>query len=393
MNRLRNLLLLSALAVSCQDEASPKEDPAEIKTYFVSATPMQEVPLPLLQLFAASTGYDEVGKTLKYGIKSYRLVYKTTYKGKVIDVSGLILLPKDRPDAAPIISVQHGTTFIKDEAPTTSGPTGIELLASAGYIALMPDYIGYGESSAVFHPYYDKDHSARTVIDMIRAAKEYLVKQNISFSDDLFLTGYSEGGYVTLAAARAIESTPDYGLHLTGVAAGAGGYDLTDMLHGLTTNSHYSYPSYLAFVIMSYNSTNNWSKPLTYFFNQPYADALAKYMNGQYGGGFINSKLTTSVDKLFNTQFFSRLKTTDGEQELKQALIQNTVSGWKTETPIRLFHGAEDEIIPYHNSEATLESFKSAGSHQVTLTPIPGGTHGNSFVPMLEEIIPWLEML
>jgi alpha-beta hydrolase superfamily lysophospholipase len=54
-----------------------------------------------------------------------------------------------------------------------------------------------------------------------------------------------------------------------------------------------------------------------------------------------------------------------------------------------MFHGTRDEIIPYQNSEITLEKFRAAGSENVSLTLIQGGTHGNSFERMLREFIPW----
>jgi alpha-beta hydrolase superfamily lysophospholipase len=83
------------------------------------------------------------------------------------------------------------------------------------------------------------------------------------------------------------------------------------------------------------------------------------------------------------------LEEPSGEMQLKAALQSNSVAGWKTDVPIRLFHGMRDEIIPYQNSQVTLEKFKSAGSENVSLTLIPSGTHGNSFEPMLRNFIPW----
>lgn len=269
----------------------------------------------------------------------------------------------------------------------------MELFASAGYIAFVPDYIGYGKSASVFHPYYDEKHSAASVIDMIKAGKEFLTKQKVNFNEKLFLAGYSEGGYVTLAAAKEIESNPSHKMTLTAVAAGAGGYDLTEMLKGVTTSPYYSYPSYLAFVLMSYNKTYDWNKPLTYFFKPQYADALEKYMNGQYDGSYINNRLTTDVSLLLDSDFYARIKQADQESELKQALLNNSVSGWLTNVPIRLYHGTRDEIIPYQNSEITLQNFKEAGSADVELTLIQNGTHGSSFRPMLEAIVPWFEQL
>jgi pimeloyl-ACP methyl ester carboxylesterase len=361
---------------------------------FVSVTLRSEIPLQLIKLYTAGFGDKALSDKLKYGVKTYKLVYETTFNGRPIKASGLILVPTDLKKSAPILSVQHGTTFLKDDAPSVSeGHSGMELFASAGYITLLPDFIGYGESSSVFHPYYDETSSANAVIDMIMAAKTFLSKENVSFNEQLFLAGYSEGGYVTLAAAKEIETNPSHGLSVTAVAAGAGGYDLTEMLKGVTTDSNYSYPSYLAFVLMSYNHTYQWGKPLNYFFADQYAKVLSQFMNGKHDGWFINSRLTTNVQALFNKTFYANLKKAEGEMQLKQKLKENSVGGWKTNIPIRLYHGTRDEIIPYQNSEVTLKTFKDAGSKDVSLKLIQGGTHGSSYGPMLQYFVPWFEEL
>jgi dipeptidyl aminopeptidase/acylaminoacyl peptidase len=360
----------------------------------VSVTLQKEIPLQLLQSFTAGLGNRTLTEKVKYGVKTYTLVYETSFRGKTIKASGLILVPDNLKKSAPLLSIQHGTTFVKDDAPSVSGGySGMELFASAGYITLMPDFIGYGESSEIFHPYYDVASSADGVIDMIKSAKTFLIKEKIPFNDKLFLAGYSEGGYVTLAAAKEIDTNQSHGLTVTAVAAGAGGYDLVEMLRGVTTDTYYSYPSYLAFVLMSYNNTYDWKKPLTYFFNDRYAKVLAQYMTGEHDGWFINSKLTTNVKSLFNETFYSNLKKPSGETELKQRLSTNSVSGWKTNIPIRLYHGTKDEIIPYQNSEVTLKNFIEAGSKDVTLKLIPGGTHGSSYGPMLQYFVPWFEQM
>jgi pimeloyl-ACP methyl ester carboxylesterase len=269
----------------------------------------------------------------------------------------------------------------------------MEYFASAGYLAIMPDFLGYGASSEIFHPYYDEEHSARTVTDFIRSAKEFLSNKQIAVNDQLFLAGYSEGGYVTLATANAIESDRASGIEITAVAAGAGGYDLNEMLRTVTTKSTYSYPAYLAFVIMSYNNTYGWNRPLSYFFQKRYADALEDHMTGAHDGWQINSRLTTDIIALLNPAFYDGLKSETGEAAFKEAIRKNTVTGWKTNVPIRLYHGTKDEIIPYQNSEVTLETFRASGSDDVTLTLIPGGTHGSAFIPMLQKFVPWFETM
>lgn len=388
-------LLTAGLLLSCGDEPTNGKDFSPVaETHFVSAEQTSEVPLEMLKAFAQIAGQDQFADLIKYSVKSYKVVYETTYKGKSIKASGVVYIPQGLTGEAPLISLQHGTTFLKSEAPSVSAnPTGMEYFASAGYIAMMPDFIGYGESADIFHPYYDKAHAAKAVIDMIKSTKEFLGKENIAYNDQLFLAGYSEGGYVTLAAAEEIEKNPEHQLTVKAVAAGAGGYDLTEMLKSITTNSYYSYPGYLAFVLMSYNNTYDWNKPLSYFFQDQYAKALGSYMNGNYGGSFINNKLTTHVPSLLAPGFYSSLQAPAGEKQLKDALVRNSIYGWNTKVPTRLYHGTKDEIIPYQNSEATLKSFKAAGSTTVTLTAIPAGTHGSSFFPMLQKFIPWFESL
>ena len=389
-------LFTAGLLLSCGDEPSTGKDitPVVAESHFISAEQTSEVPVDMLKTFAQIAGQGEFVDLVKYSVRSYRVVYETTYKGKSVKASGVVYIPLGLTGKAPLISLQHGTTFLKSEAPSVStDPTGMEYFASAGYIAMMPDFIGYGESSHIFHPYYDKAHAASAVIDMIKSTKEFLANENIAYNEDLFLAGYSEGGYVTLAAAEEIENNPEHQLTVKAVAAGAGGYDLTEMLKSITTSSYYSYPGYLAFVLMSYNNTYDWNKPLSYFFQDKYAKALESSMNGNYGGSYINSKLTTHVPSLLAPGFYTSLKSEAGEKQLKDALTSNSIYGWNTKVPTRLYHGTKDEIIPYQNSETTLKSFQAAGTKNVTLTPIPTGTHSSSFFPMLQQFIPWFETM
>lgn len=390
MFKLRYLLLLvTAFLPGCDDEAASVTTPGE-KKYVVSVEERSNVSAETLKALAVGFGQQDIAALIQYGVKSYTLTYHTTYQGEPIEASGLLMIPVGITEAAPLLSLQHGTTFVKEDAPSVAGGyTGTELFAAAGYISMMPDFIGYGKSESIFHPYYDREHSSLAVIDMIKAAKEFLANEEIAFNEKLFLAGYSEGGYVTLAAAHEIEANPDHNLSITAVAAGAGGYDLRQMLSGISTDTYYSYPSYLAFVLMSYNTTYKWNKPLTYFFQPTYAQALNTYMNGEYEGHTINQKLTTDLTKLFDPDFYARLKEPGQELELKNAIEENSIAGWNTSVPMRLYHGTKDEIIPYKNSEVTLESLKSAGATSVSLTLIPNGTHGSSFMPMMQDFIPW----
>jgi alpha-beta hydrolase superfamily lysophospholipase len=396
-NILTHTLLFATLFLntSCEKEAVAAPETMAVapeKEYYISSELLTSVPQSMLQSIAASQGYATYGHQIKYGVSVYKVIYNTTYQGKDIKASGLICVPQNTATPAPMLSAQHGTIFTDNEAPTNfTGFSGFELFASAGYITLIPDYIGFGESKDVFHPYYDQKHSALAVVDMVKAAMAFAQKLDIKLNEQLFLAGYSEGGYVTLAAQKEIETNPSHGLKVTASAAGAGGYDLTAMLADVASGKPYPYPSYLAYVLQSYIHTNEWNRPLTEFFQEPYASKLPSLFNGQNSGGSINRSLTTDPKKLFAPAFYAGLQEADKEKALKEALQTNSFLDWVPQSPTRLYHGTADTIVPFDNSKTTYERFKAGGASQVEFIPIEGGTHGSAFVPMLQNLVPWIQ--
>ncbi|WP_233555625.1 alpha/beta fold hydrolase [Pontibacter oryzae] len=392
-------LLLGTLLgnASCEKEATatavlnPTEAPTA-KDLYVSSELLVSVPKEMLRQLATEQGYGTYGNEIKYGVSVYKLIYATTYQGREIHASGLVCVPQQMATPAPVISAQHGTIFAHQDAPSNfQDMSGFELFASAGYIMLIPDYIGFGASENILHPYYDQKHSALAVVDMIKAAEAVYKKYEVLASDKLFLVGYSEGGYVTLAAQKEIETNPAHGLKVTAAAAGAGGYDLTEMLGNIKSGQPYSYPAYLAYVLQAYNTTNNWQRPLSDFFREPYATKLPGLFDGSKGGSAINQELTTDPRQLFSEQFYADLQHAQKELTLKQALQANSFHNWVPQSPTRLYHGTTDNIVPFSNSRQTYEMFLDKGAGQLEFIPIEGKGHGSAFEPMLQSVVPWIQ--
>ncbi|MGI4883814.1 MAG: alpha/beta hydrolase family protein [Janthinobacterium lividum] len=195
-------LLVTGLG-SCrkQDDAPTPAVPSG-QELFVSATPVITAPKAQLQALAVVAGFAAFVPQLKYDVKFYKFLYKTTYKGQLLQVSGMLGVPQGTPAPPALLSAQHGTMFRQADSPSNfpATYTGFELFASTGFITLIPDFIGLGVSSGVVQPFYDKPTSAGAVVDMVKAVQYYLGQQAVAFSPRLFLVGYSEGGYVTMAA-------------------------------------------------------------------------------------------------------------------------------------------------------------------------------------------------
>lgn len=388
-------LLFSLTLVNCNKGNDADILPPPEETKLENATLLYEISENDLRSLAVAFGQEAFAEKIAHGIAAYKIIYKTTYKDEVVDASGVMYIPSGLSAPAPLLSVHHGTTFKKNDVASATGSiSGMEYFAAGGYITFMPDFLGYGESSEIFHPYYDQKHSALPVLDLIEAGKEFLEEEDIPYKNEILLAGYSEGGYVTMAAAKEIDLNPSYDLEVLGIAAGAGGYDLTAMLEEVKTSTTYSYPAYLAFIIMSFNETYGWNKPLNYFFQEKYADVLPSVMDGTKSGDQINAQLTTNLEELFDPEFFQRLK--EGQEtEFQNALLANSFGydTWVPSVPTRLYHGTGDIVVPVSNSEQVYNLFTSKGAKDVELIKIEGGTHGSTLVPMIQSLIPWFEEL
>jgi len=399
--RLIFLFVLSvALGAGCKKKQVVEEKgypPSATESNFVSADVSGSYSSTQLKLLAASGGYDAAVPLIKYGVDFIKITYKTTYKGNEILASGLLVIPKNMPVAASIISAQHGTTFLAAAAPSNvpqlSAFTGYELLAAAGFITVIPDFIGYGTSKNVVHPYYDMQHSALAVVDMLKAVTAYLKKEEKTFNERLFMIGYSEGGYVTMAAQKSIEANRIDGLSLEAVAAGAGGYDLTSMLNTVIANGTYSDPAYLALILNSYNITYGWNRPLTDFFKEPYAGKIPTLLNGSKDAGAVSAELTTDPNALLNPIFYANIQSSNEEQVLKAAFSANSFLDWVPRTTTRLYHGTADETVFFESSQTTFDRFKAGGATNVELIPVPGGTHESTILPMMLGALPWFQSL
>ncbi|HEX8334019.1 MAG TPA: alpha/beta fold hydrolase [Segetibacter sp.] len=389
MKKITSFLLIITLIAGCRKDTGI--DVPEGSELFVSATTVGSFNKETIKAFAQASGYGSYTTLLKYDVDFLKIVYKTTYKGSTIEVSGLLCIPKNMPVAPSLLSAQHGTTLTQADAPSNfpSTFTGFELFASTGFVTVIPDFIGYGVSKNIKHPYYDQQLSGTTVVDMLKAVKYYLKRESIATSNRLFLIGYSEGGYVTMAAQKEIETHAEHNLNITAAAEGAGGYDLQSMFNTIVNTSNYTEPGYLAFILQSYNTTYSWNRPYSDFFQEPYASRIPSLLDGIKSLAQINAGLTTSMTALLNPTFYANLKSTTGEPVLKQALANNSFSNWVPKSRTRLYHGTADVTVFYNTTETTYNRFRAAGATNVELITIPNGNHQTSIDPMLSNAFEW----
>lgn len=331
---------------------------------------------------------------LKYDVEVFKVVYKTTYNGQEINASALVTLPKKAP-AAPIVSFQHGTIAAYTQAPTALGLYDSEsvlyaALASPGLISVAPDLLGFGSSSGVLHPYYVEELTASAVRDAVRAARDLASDEGIEFNGKLFLAGYSEGGYATMATHKSIEAESLEGIQLVASFPAAGGYDIKAMQEYFFDLEEYEQPFYIAFVAQAYKTTFNWSQSLGDFFNEPYATKIPALVNGSKTNNQINDELTNSIPELIKADVLANIDSDTKYKYLVDAFKENSLVDWKPTVPMFMYHGDADITVPHQNSVITYNKLISSGASPsvVTFTSLPGATHYTGIFPYLESILP-----
>lgn len=243
------LLLFTWLTISLNSCTDHEHEPNDIT--LIDASHLGRKSAFELQLMLDLSGYDLPTSAIQYDVDIYKVTYRTIYKGTEIVASGIVSLP-DTDDPLPMISFQHGTIVAHNEAPSKQTSTETMFLygafASTGMIAVFPDYIGFGSSSDIFHPYYIEEYTASAIIDNLKAASELAKKKGRSFNQNLFLAGYSEGGYATMAAHKSIEQNGLSGFNLVASFPASGGYDVKDVQERFFEQTFYSEPFYLPYV-------------------------------------------------------------------------------------------------------------------------------------------------
>ena len=349
----------------------------------------------ILEIVQASE-FENLEGYLKHDISLYTITYNTTYNGKKIKASGLVAFP-DTDNGMPILNFNHGTTSLHADAPTEDliQYSFFANAASAGYIFVIPDYLGFGISDDIVHPYYRSDITGQTVVDMIRATKELAEIEGYNFNGDIFLSGYSEGGFATMSAHYNLENNNYSGLNLVASAPASGGYDISGMLDYFLSKDTYHVPYYIAFVAIGYKTSYDWTLPLSSIFNEPYASIIPEYFNGKYSGYEINSVLSDDISELLTSNFINNIYSDLELKIIVDAFEENSLDQWVPKNKMIMYHGTDDITVPYQNSVDTYNNFISLGADKNTVEFIDlnGENHSSGSLPYIIDLFDKFEKL
>lgn len=399
---LKSLVIFSLIVslASC-DLINNTDEPTPVDEFLVSYDRQRSLPLSIIKLGLESqiNDYPEIEpliNKMEHSVSVYVITYNTTFKGEPIIASGMVAVPSTSEIEFPVISFQNGTNTLHSMAPSVNPDNELflmlEFISSTGFIISVPDYLGFGASDNMFHPYMHKESTIQAVTDMLRAVKE-LINNHLftEMSNDLYITGYSQGGWATMQLQKAIEDQYSSEFNLKASACAAGPYDLNYINNFVLEQETYPMPYFLGYVFNSYINLGLISNPASDLFMSPYDNVVTSYYDGTYSGDEINDALTTSVDMLFTEDYRINANTDAKYSSIVNSMSDNSISAWNTTTPMRIIHGTSDEFVPQEVSLNIYQDFlaKGVSTNQVKYIPLAGLGHTSGIIPAELKAITW----
>jgi len=335
-----------------------------------------------------------------YNIELYSVVYKTKDPfGAMTTASGLFILPTDVGKALPLANYNHGTILRTSDVPSLLSYESLVgvLIASQGYAASLPDYLGLGFRPGL-HPYTHAKTEASATIDMLRAVKHLCTTLNVSLNNQLFLCGYSQGGHAAMATHKMIEEKYSPEFTVTASAPMAGAYDVSGTMYNLMLDEKpYPSPGYVVYMLYAYNYVYKLYPNFDNVLVAPYNTLLTPYFTPPTTSDLEDvekllpdSKIPSAI---FTASFLETLRNNENNP-YKVKLRENDLYDWTPKAPVQLCHCDGDQHVPYINSQIAKDRFIARGFTGVTLlNPLPGGTHETCVIPSFIATIAWFNTM
>jgi len=340
---------------------------------------------------------------IQYGISYHRITYTTTgVQGQLDTVSGLVVLPTNPTKIYPRLVYQHGTSGNKLDVPSFNSANGGEgslgwLMGGMGFVAVLPDYLGLGVSDG-FHPYVHADTEASVAVDMLRALDAFAAQQNVLMNDQLFITGYSQGGHAGMALHREIETNLSGEFTVTAAAHLSGPYSIGEVMRDfILSDAIYFYPSYVPNTILSYQTVyGDLFNNLNEVFKPAYVGMIQQFYNNQINLTQLNTQLINTLvanegvsrpSAMFQDSTLQNIANTP-DHPFNIALRDNNVYDWVPQSPTRIFYCMADDQVPFENSVLTLDTMEALGALLLDGADVDSDAdHGACFTPALTQTL------
>jgi hypothetical protein len=407
--RSRRALVASLLLAACaSDPAAPATPTAPVVGVVggvtVPAAPAPDMPgrgelvsanagvrMPKLIVAAALVaGGAARAFSARHDAQPYVVRYRTPgVDGTLTVASGAVWFPVGLTANVPVVAYMHGTNTSKTTAPsnllnTPEGDAAGAIWASDGSVLVAPDYLGLGVAGAgTYHPYLHAASEATAGVDLLRAARTLAAQLGVTLDrQNLFVTGYSQGGGAAMALARALERDHATELPLLGAAPMSGPYDLEGTSRTMLERDidYHAGAVYTAYLVAAFDTVYRLAPRLSDLVAAPH-DAVARRLRDGVASDAELASLPSRPQQVLRADVV-RAMLSDRGHPFWLAARDNDLTDWAPRAPLRMYYGGADRDVYPENATTAESRMRARGARNVAAVNV-GATldHGDAVLP------------
>jgi hypothetical protein len=336
-------------------------------------------------------------------------VYKIIYVTKAVDMSpdtasGTFCSAVDTNSLFPVMIYDHGTVKDRHDVPSegSSELSFVIGISSLGFNCVAPDYIGLGISKGI-HPYIHPESEANAGIDLMYAVKNMEEAEKVHFNNQIFVTGYSQGGHAAMATVREMQNT--YGLKVTAAVPMSGPYSISKEMRNFTLgDEEYYFCGYIGSLMLSAKLAYPdllGGLEMEDIFKPAYAVIVRQFEKEKIDLSKMNEGMITLLSanggkvlpkNMFKPEIINGIFN-DENNPVYKALKRMDVCDWKPEMPLKMLYCKADDQVTYRNSVYADSLMKTLGAVNVSSQDVFSfGNHGQCILPAVQNMMDFFKL-
>jgi dienelactone hydrolase len=386
------LLLLPGMAAA-QSTPGPVGVPSGVQYELLARWDVDRLDRILATDTPAFAGIPVAYTPARNPVRLYRITYPSVIPergNRPTVATGLLAVPDTGGTSFPMISYQHGTVYGKHEVPSFVGQSPetqlmLAQFAGQGYVLVGADYFGLGDSREP-EGYMVKTSHQQATADMLVAARAVLAHLGIA-TPKLFLGGWSQGGFVTLALLEKLEAE---GVPVQAAATASAPADISAALNGFL-----SFPRRIdadwvptLFILSSFSFENYYGVPglaRSVLTDAYYELSRKAYERRPFDARAVPTDLREIVrPEYFDAGFFA------GSAYGRLAAAAQAYR-WVIRTPVRTFYGETDEAIRTELGRLPMTYQQAIGNDRVEAISTGNTSHRGTFARAVPQWKEWFD--
>jgi len=346
------------------------------------------------KFFGVSVTYTQA----RNAVRLYRVTYASVIPemgNKPTTATGLLAIPDTGDTSFPMFSYQHGTVYGKEQVPSfpdQSPETQLALaqFAGQGYVVIGADYFGMGLSKEP-EGYMVKGSHQQATYDMLIASRAVLNQMKLT-APKLFIGGWSQGGFVTMAFLEKLESA---GVPVAAATTASAPADVFVALSGFLDFPRKNDADWVPtlFILSSFAFENYYGVPglARSLLNDAYYDVSRKAYEKQ---PFDASQIPTDLHKLVRAEYFDP-KFFAASAYGRLVIEKANAYRWIIKSPVRNYYGETDEAISTGLGQLVMTYQRAIGSGNTQVEAVSTGktSHRGTYATSIPQWKVWFDSL